>query len=510
MSQSTNQATRQKRYIARIVIENTSPLSIGGIQTDYWLDSPIARDFNGLPYLPGTSIAGYLRSTVSTTIKETYFGNNDDTGSKGSSLIISDALMLNEHGKVEQGLKEENRLSALHKAMLRNPLVREHVRIDHKGTAVDQGKFDRELIPKGLRFKCELELIVGNDSQNTDADWIQILDTLYREDFSIGGGVSNNFGGLKVENLDERVFDLSKAADRTAYERINTDLHPGTTALEAYTPTHIADSDYLRYAITLNGKNTFFLFAGPYADEDHDAVPYEETYYEWNKDGKPASRTAYLIPGSSIKGILAHRVAWHYNLAKGETIEQFLENRFQANEDLLADEASVQSLSHDELVQLQNNITKELERIDKLIDSADQPIDQDAASLAGLVASSNPAVKALFGTAADHKSKDGHMGKVIVKDTWLNKTEVKKETFMHNKIDRFTGGTVDTALFSEQVLQVDQLNIELRYHKDLNTPDNQCFKECLEKAIKDIENGLLPLGARSAKGHGIFTSINHK
>ena len=50
------------RYIARIIIEAQSPISIQSGEKGLLSDDQIMRDWNGLPTLPGTSLMGVLRS----------------------------------------------------------------------------------------------------------------------------------------------------------------------------------------------------------------------------------------------------------------------------------------------------------------------------------------------------------------------------------------------------------------------------------------------------------------
>ena len=49
------------RYIARIVLEAETPLVVGGGNNELSTDRPVAKDANGLPYIPGTSLTGVLR-----------------------------------------------------------------------------------------------------------------------------------------------------------------------------------------------------------------------------------------------------------------------------------------------------------------------------------------------------------------------------------------------------------------------------------------------------------------
>jgi CRISPR/Cas system CSM-associated protein Csm3 (group 7 of RAMP superfamily) len=53
-----------KKYIARFTIESETPLAVGSGEKDILLDRVVAKDANGLPYIPGTSLTGVLRHAL--------------------------------------------------------------------------------------------------------------------------------------------------------------------------------------------------------------------------------------------------------------------------------------------------------------------------------------------------------------------------------------------------------------------------------------------------------------
>lgn len=61
-----------KKYY-RIEFQLTSPLSVGSGE-NYITDKDIIKDSRGIPYIPGTSLAGIYRSLFSKKTAETYFG----------------------------------------------------------------------------------------------------------------------------------------------------------------------------------------------------------------------------------------------------------------------------------------------------------------------------------------------------------------------------------------------------------------------------------------------------
>ena len=148
-----------------------------------------------------------------------------------------------------------------------------------------------------------------------------------------------------------------------------------------------------------------------------------------------------LIPATSLKGALRHRIAYRYNQRKG----------------IFADQ------------------------ITSLPDTAE-----------------NEAVRILFGQALRKQQR----GNVLFSD--IIESPVQSHLFNHVSIDRFTGGTINGALFTEQVDYVTGriFSTDIQVRKDVLADDDVKF--AFETAIDDLCKGLLPLGGGTSRGHGLF------
>ena len=87
------------RHLARVIVEAKTPLAVGTGVKDLTTDACVARDINGLPYIPGTSLAGVLRyglcdSSLDATVLDSLFGFQNGQQTQGSRLILSDALLV--------------------------------------------------------------------------------------------------------------------------------------------------------------------------------------------------------------------------------------------------------------------------------------------------------------------------------------------------------------------------------------------------------------------------------
>ncbi len=456
------------RYVAQIVIEAESPLKVGGSNRDIFMDSPIQKDWNGLPMILGSSIAGVLREAFSGDYKleDELFGfkNRKDGKSNkkeefGSRVLISNAHLLDENGKVIEGFLFEKNDFLKHFETLP---VREHTAITSKGVARKHSKFDEEVVYKGSRFKFEMEFIAESKDENHQKEkWEKVMKKIASPMFRLGSGTTKGFGKLKVVSLKHKAFDLSKKEDKELYLEKSSSLNYELKGAKDFTEVDENVKNYIHYKLELTPDSTF-LFGSGFGDEESDMTPVLERVVKWiNRVGRLMGEEI-LMPASSIKGALSHRVAFHYNKIKGVFSDSF----------------------------------------------------RDKDEHKRYVGENNEAVKAIFGCSKDSKDikeitgrkDDGAKGRVVFTDIYQSITNFDRElkVFDHVKIDRFTGGAMDGALFKERVVykkDVWSLDIYLKNDK----PIEKDVLDAFENALKDLCSGLLPLGGATTKGHGVFT-----
>lgn len=427
------------RLTARIVLEATSPLAIGTGEKDIITDAPVARDCNGLPYIPGTSLAGIIRHNIAPTLAKTLFGYQEGDKGEGSKVIISDALLVGADGKAIDGLQTVEDDGYLHHFQVLP--VRQHVRITEKGTAARYGKFDEQVVYTGTRFVFEIELLSATDDEPVMDTFASIVSS---GTFRIGSGTRCGFGAVKIVSYLYRTYDLTKEADLKAYVSKTACLSDDFEQAEKKDTSVRLLQDWTEITLELAPMD-FFLFSSGFGDEDADMTPVKEQRIVWT-DGKPSFKEdCTLIPATSVKGALAHRVAYHWNLITHRNVE----------------------------------------------DGTAIPYDK------------NPAVIALFGTVTDDEDCSPAIGNVIFSDVLVEKASTK--VLPHIRTDKFTGGVMDGALFQEKVTRAKGQTIrEVIYVKDEvleNAPD---IKAAFEAALRDIGQGRLALGGGTNRGHGIF------
>lgn len=179
------------------------------------------------------------------------------------------------------------------------------------------------------------------------------------------------------------------------------------------------------------------------------SLSYSEKVIEWNgiTAGSQAtlSKPKAILCGSSIKGILAHRIAFHY----------------RKHEKIWAE--SMAECSH-----------KKWET---------RPVE----------------LKELLGLADEEDNKNSAAGKLWVDDCELEFEHTVIRT--HNQIDRFTGGVRKGALYTEELLY--QPKFTLKLFIDPSATLSPSLSSALTDTLNDIELGLLPIGAGSGRGNSL-------
>jgi CRISPR/Cas system CSM-associated protein Csm3 (group 7 of RAMP superfamily) len=425
------------RFIARFKIEAETPLFVGSGESSLMTDALVQKDVNGFPMIQGTSLAGVLRHSFGINA-EKLFG---DKNSEASKLKVSGAYMLLENGKISEGIIDS--FSVELKERFDHLPKRQHVRITEKGVAEKHGLFDNEVVYKGTQFVFEIE-VRGNEDDVEN--WNKILELVQSPTFRLGSGTRNGYGKLKVIGAYIRNFDLRKEADFNEYLNFDPSFN-NDLKFNKLTSEGNVYQDFTKFSLQLQ-PDSFFIFSAGFGDDDADNKPIEEDVINYKDDGEIVFEKQTLIPATSIKGAIAHRVAFHFNK---------LQKAFVGN--------------------LEGNVPK--------------------------VGIENHAVATLFGKAGK-QVLDASAGNVFINDFYFKNQEVINKVFNHVAIDRFTGGAMQGALFSEKVTNLLDKNFSFEIYVKTSALSHN-VKIAFENTLIDICKGLLPLGGMTTKGHGIFT-----
>lgn len=441
------------RILAHIIFEADSALRFGCGDFDMLYDSPIQRDFNGLPLILGTSICGVIRANAKEIFSqseiENLFGFSKGREDSSSKIIFSNALLLDEKMQVSESLIP---FSVLKKSKFLSHFLhlpqRQHNAIGAQGISKDGAKFDEEIIYKGTRFKCAMEMKCENERDKED--FFKVLSLFYSPYIRFGAGSTKGFGVIKTLEIRYEILQNPHDKSSSLNESLSTIFTP-----QDFTPK----SHFTHYALTLTPENVF-LFGSGFGDEDADSIAVSEKVVDYANG--TLSEAKLLIPASSIKGAISQRTKFYIN--------QHLRN---------------------------------------FIDSAESTSDSNDTKSAQIHAT-------LFGSA-NSQTNQPTKGRILVRDMYLDYDEKRdSQIFAHNSIDRFSASVIDGALFQEKATFAPTPNLCIDIFVAIyprNKGDTQDFAtatNAFEKALIDICNGALPLGAMSSKGHGFFSGDLHK
>jgi len=545
----------------RVIIELQTPLHIGTGEYSELTDAPVIRDWNGLPYIPSSSLTGAISSlcaahpellSMAGHASQNYqdlllclFGGKiSSTSNKevpiGAQLFFSDALLLWPGYRVYDSLLDPSELTSdqlkFYKRFQYLP-IRDYVKINDRGVAEQGQKFDQEVVQKGSRFVFDVTLEslhttqvksppAVSKRQNEKLECLdrsigsshqldEVLHLIAHPDYRLGAKETNGFGQITISDCYICHFDLTN--DHLLQQYINwqnrfsrnddiLDIPYGNNE-----PTVWQSHDYLvnatpswdllkehsfdkAYELQIQSEeqmriissvdqdmatyqladtliyrtqidNLWFLhFGAGYGDEEVDDAVKQEEVILWDDHYRVNFTNHYLIPFSSIRGVIYHRMQYYYQLICPPIVKSDQGN-------------TSRMISKEEFFQSFFGRAKD-ERV----------------AAAGANDGEEGLISRFYG-------QDNY---VLANDNAKKKQNDQTRIFMHNQLDRFTQAPTDGALFSERTLRLDQLRLWMML-RDYNPHDDvdQHFVKLLSYVLADIQAGRLPIGGKVNRGHGI-------
>jgi len=412
-----------------------SPLLLGSGNDDL-ADIEVMKDSNGIPFIPGTSLAGVLRH---------YFEDNFQGQNYGSECFWGIHRKKTGNGKKEGSYQSAFICDDLFpkEASVR---IRDGVKIDPRSqTAEERGKYDFELIEEGAEFDLFWELTLrGNNSkekyQKILATYQKILatliDVLKNGELSIGAKTNSGFGKCKLEGIHVIHFDFEKKNDvlewlKQEWQKSDYRGEGSEWKIEPYPIENRTFSIDAKFAI----KNSIIIRA------------YSEKANMPDSTSLMSSRGEYILPGTSLKGAVRHRALKILKTLNSE-----------------------------------GNIAED--KIDHLFGIAGKKVE------------------------SGKKGKNGESeikSRVQVAETKIINVEPESQTRI--KIDRFTGGTIKSALFESMPLwsksNDEALNVKIKIEK---------YKPweagLMMQVLKDLWCGDLAIGGEKNVGRGVLEGLS--
>lgn len=472
-------------WIGRCVIECISPLSIGSGGSDDWDDAMLVTDHDGVPVIPGSSLAGALRAAYQSTYgcdeTDAVFGHikgKHNVQHQSSLVEIGFGWLAGQSGSPRPPGSTEP---------LRDPLLvnaqqtykRNHVRLSDLGVVDGTGLHDANYLPLGHRFHFELRLR-GDDESLTKTRAHRLISLLNSPAVTLGSGWGVGQGQFKLMSVHERLFDLSKQQELSEFGQHPADISQQSEVLTLLPPDKLSGDLKSTPAViswTLKSKfaGAWLVAGGDPIDTDirhfHSGespskrvaqiIPWREGRVVWGEQkGRYEEFPKALIPGSSIRGALRHRVAYHLN----RIYKVFADKQLCETEGALTPPEYRAKLA-------------------QIAQNSGQP---------------DPPLWELFG-GLETDTNTGKAGRLVVEDVWPRNT---KHGFQdHVTIDRLSGGAYRGHLFDESIMWGGEVEIKLH----IEDPQQQVppkVRLALGRALDDLAKGHLALGGGTGRGHG--------
>jgi CRISPR-associated RAMP protein (TIGR02581 family) len=247
----------ERRYLITGTLELTTPLHLGGSDASQGSsDQPVARDNDGRPYIPGSSLKGAFRSTVEKLAATVDLHPHDYDVIDQSGHFATDFSRRRRNGQWDDDMTVEHvktewpitshlfgtpytagKISFLDALLHENQeyrvLRRDGVGIDRDSErAVDNLLYNYEVVPGSLQFSFEVQ--IDNPTDNELGLACLGFSELRSGFFALGGKRSSGLGRCQLHQTQLFILDLQV---EDAQERLNRFQRYliGTTNAEKFT-----------------------------------------------------------------------------------------------------------------------------------------------------------------------------------------------------------------------------------------------------------------------------------
>lgn len=464
-----NEASIVTKIVVKGKLKLITPLLIGnGSQNEHdisSIDSSVLRDNKGNLLIPGTSIAGVLREylySINRKFVSYLFGSD-----KGDKVQLQSAVLINDI------IIDDNNTDSID--------IRDGVSIDGiTNTSIKTRKYDFEVIKRGTCGDFYAEIILrkyhidtcGNDALS---DIGKVMLRKLATGFSLGADTTKGLGKVVVKNLIADIYNFTNKEDILNW------LHPDglQNASIRVTPDNVkpvlSPKDFVmdaRFSIPHS------LIVRNYDDEVLQMVNEVEGTGNAIKATMLKSGEEYLIPGSSLKGVLRHRAEYILDkLGKSHDIIDELMGYSSEKKDQTGKQDKKRSRLYVDEVYIDNSVVhggiQSRNRLDRItggtIDGAlftSQPIWQTDRNCAS--------IKIHLEVKNAEKYEIGLM-LCLLKDMWLGRVAIGGEKSIGRGIIR---GIKANIIYGQ-----DSINITLN-----NSPLGHNELHCLNKYVDELIN----------------------
>lgn len=431
----------KERVYYRLVLELKSALSIGSADS-VQTDNDVVLDSRGKPLLPATSLAGLYRSFFDEVHALKIFGEVVEYERKE----LLKGCPEHERGQIlgEDGHRYDESAVRVYDGTWTEGndtvSVRDNVALKDK-VAISKLKFDRQAVQAGAKFVTYIEIV---DTDRCACDDIEkVIAAIHSGQLRLGSKSTRGYGRLEVCDCRCRVF--KKAVD----DWLEFNMFDSSSWLRATDITErviAAPQSHgieLRLTLELQGGISIRGYTTKPSGEGEASPDYGQLIVHGKKDEK--GNDVPVIPGTSWAG--AFRDRYEQLAGPDKTRELF-------------------------------------GYVDSNRGKGNQPGEGGVVALDG-------------GQSKPKSSKS----RICFDESVLTGGEWKVLT--RNAIDRFTGGTINGALYTERTYFGGTTELVIRVNpKGLDTPEN--YFSPLVCAVADLHNGFLAVGGLTSVGRGLF------
>ena len=277
-----------------------TPIAIGSGKSDF-TDNDLLYDCNGVPFIPGTTLAGVSRHYL------------ENCGFKTNDLFGFISLEPEKKNGEVYYPREESRIifyeSFLSGSFIKN--FRDGVAITEDGVAADGAKFDYEIVEAGCKFdfKIEIDNFVEIDKKMISC----LLDGLNKGFVRLGHNSNRGLGKVEVEELKFKKISNIDELVSFDWSQVNDDFNL----------TEIS-SDYIEKSYKFNVKSFVMIADNATLEKKDDKLINAEMLK--NADGKS------VVPGTSWAGVFRNHFNKILTLVGYENKTAFLNKLFGSTE----------------------------------------------------------------------------------------------------------------------------------------------------------------------------------
>lgn len=259
-----------KRIVYRVELLFVSPISVSS-GYEGMTDSDVLRDYDGNPFISGSSIAGAFRAYVqSKNNRNDIFGFANDEDGKMSPIFISD-------------LKFDNKVI--------ND-IRDSVALDDNKITKEGAKFDFEVLQGNSKgyFYIELTIREKDNEELLVSTLNEIFNGIHLKEIRLGSNKTRGYGIIDIEEIKMREFTKNNFLDYKDCYSENAWNNEPKYKLDYSTKGHWM---CIEVPLRLKGGISIRKYAVRKGAPDFEHI---------TDHGSP------VIPGTSIMGALRHRI----------------------------------------------------------------------------------------------------------------------------------------------------------------------------------------------------------